>query len=80
MTHPDLDDHDTDAGEDREWPGCLLSPSDVPEDAPVVDLTDEANARWLDERGPSSTPFTELSEDELDEFDEVLEDRLERIE
>ena len=79
MTHSDLGDEEP-SRDDREWPGCLLPPADVPEDAPVVDLTDEANAKWLDEPGPSSTPFTELSGDELDEFDELLEERLEDVE
>jgi hypothetical protein len=77
MSRLDSGSHDTDAREDREWPGSLLPPEDVPEDAPVVDLTDEANAEWLDECGPSSTPFTELSESEREEFDELLEKRLE---
>lgn len=79
MTSPDLDDRDADSQEDREWPGRLLPPKEIPEDAPVVDLTDEANAEWLDECGPSSTPFTELSDNELDAFDELLEERLEQI-
>ena len=79
MNRSDFGDCD-DSRDDREFPGSLLSPSEVPEDAPVVDLTDEANATWLDECGPSSTPFTELSDDETEEFDELLEDRLEEIE
>ncbi|WP_135826648.1 hypothetical protein [Halorussus ruber] len=79
MTDSDLGDRDR-SQTDREWPGCLLPPSEVPDDAPIVDLTDEANARWLDDRGPSSTPFTELSDDELEAFDQTLEDRLREIE
>lgn len=79
MNRSDLGGRD-DSEEGQEWPGSLLPPSEAPEDAPVVDLTDEANARWLDERGPSSTPFTELSDDEREAFDELLEERLEEIE